>query len=92
MIAALTAAVEAVMEPWLSSLDLGGSQRQLMRWGAAYPLAPGLPVALRCCAQSQLAFCGDFMAGVGFGRIEGALRSGEDLARELCSQPVNHCV
>ena len=92
VIAALTAAVEAVMEPWLSSLDLGGSQRQLMRWGAAYPLAPGLPVALRCCAQSQLAFCGDFMAGVGFGRIEGALRSGEDLAFELCSQPVNHCV
>ena len=57
-----------------------------MRWGAAFPLAPGLPAELIFCAKSRLGFCGDFLAGVGFGRIEGALRSGENLARQLCSQ------
>lgn len=86
VIAALTAALEAVMAPWLSRPDLGSSERQLMRWGAAFPLAPGLPAELIFCAQSRLGFCGDFIAGVGFGRIEGALRSGENLARQLCSQ------
>jgi hypothetical protein len=28
-------------------------------------------------------FCGDYVAGVGFGRVEGALRSGERLAAAL---------
>jgi predicted NAD/FAD-dependent oxidoreductase len=35
------------------------------------------------CPRSRVGFCGDFIAGVGFGRIEGALRSGEQLAHEL---------
>jgi len=86
VISALTAALEAVMAPWLSQPNLGRSKRQLMRWGAAFPLAPGLPSELIFCARSRLGFCGDFIAGIGFGRIEGALRSGENLARQLCSQ------
>jgi NADPH-dependent curcumin reductase CurA len=36
----------------------------------------------------RVAFCGDFIAGPGFGRIEGALRSGEALARQLTLQGV----
>ncbi len=83
VIAALTTALEQVMATWLPGLDLSGAERQLMRWGAAFPLAPGLPSELMVCSRSRLGFCGDFLAGVGFGRIEGALRSGEQLAFEL---------
>jgi predicted NAD/FAD-dependent oxidoreductase len=85
VIAALTTALEQVMAPWLPGLDLAAADRQLMRWGAAFPLAPGLPSELSCCPSSRVGFCGDFIAGVGFGRIEGALRSGEQLAHELCA-------
>ena len=85
VIAALTTALEQVMAPWLPDLDLALADRQLMRWGAAFPLAPGLPSELSCCPSSRVGFCGDFIAGVGFGRIEGALRSGEQLAHELCA-------
>jgi predicted NAD/FAD-dependent oxidoreductase len=35
------------------------------------------------CAASRVAFCGDFIAGDGFGRVEGALRSAENLGRQL---------
>lgn len=83
VVAALTTALEQVMAPWLPRLDLGQTDRQLMRWGAAFPLAPGLPSELMLCPRSRVGFCGDFLAGVGFGRIEGALRSGELLAQAL---------
>jgi hypothetical protein len=43
------------------------------------------------CPRSRVGFCGDFIAGVGFGRIEGALRSGEQLAFELFAT-VDRCV
>jgi len=49
-------------------------------------MAPGLPTELMLCPQSQVAFCGDYLAGEGFGRVEGALRSGEALARKLTLQ------
>jgi renalase len=84
VIAALTTALEQVMAPWLPGLELASADRQLMRWGAV-PIAPGLPSELSCCPDSRVGFCGDFIAGVGFGRIEGALRSGEKLAHELCA-------
>jgi predicted NAD/FAD-dependent oxidoreductase len=76
---------------WLADANLWQSRfaalpqagRQLMRWGAAFPLPPGLPTELMVCPQSKVAFCGDYLAGEGFGRLEGALRSGEALARNL---------
>ena len=83
VVAALTTALEQVMGLWLPRLDLGQTDRQLMRWGAAFPVAPGLPSELMFSPRSRVGFCGDFIAGVGFGRIEGALRSGEQLAHEL---------
>ena len=56
---------------------------QLMRWGAAFPLAAGLPADLQLCPASRIGFCGDAIAGPGHGRVEGALRSAEALAARL---------
>lgn len=85
VIAALSEALAELVAPWIGAAALGLEQadRQLMRWGAAFPLPPGLPAAASLCPNSQLGFCGDLVAGPGFGRIEGALRSGEQLAAAL---------
>ena len=64
-------------------LSTAASERQLMRWGAAFPQAPGLPPELSLCPLSRIGFCGDAIAGLGFGRVEGALRSAEALAVRL---------
>ena len=65
------------------ALPTGGADRQLMRWGAAFPNAPGLPEELTLCGASAVGFCGDAIAGAGFGRVEGALRSAEALSAQL---------
>ena len=100
VIAALQQALVQALAPWLGDpsrdaslwqsrlTGLAQPERQLMRWGAAFPMAPGLPTELMLCPQSQVAFCGDYLAGEGFGRVEGALRSGEALARQLTLQGV----
>ncbi|MBW4531481.1 MAG: NAD(P)-binding protein [Aphanothece saxicola GSE-SYN-MK-01-06B] len=86
---ALVRAVAGALEPWLGERPGGGdalagvAQRQLMRWGAAFPVAPGHPPAAMVCPASRVAFCGDFIAGPGFGRLEGALRSAQALAGRL---------
>jgi predicted NAD/FAD-dependent oxidoreductase len=64
-------------------LSTAGADRQLMRWGAAFPQPPGLPLELSLCPDSRIGFCGDAIAGLGFGRVEGALRSAEALAERL---------
>jgi len=64
-------------------LSTAGADRQLMRWGAAFPQPPGLPPELSLCPDSRIGFCGDAIAGLGFGRVEGALRSAEALAERL---------
>ena len=84
VIAALGSALDQCLAPWLQGWrGFVPQDCQLMRWGAAFPVAPGLPAQLMLCKQSQLGFCGDYIAGEGFGRIEGALRSGEDLATKI---------
>ena len=83
VIEALHASLMDVLSPWLSPQAPDGSERQLMRWGAAFPLQPALPKDLCWNDQLQLGFCGDFMAGPGFGRVEGAMQSAEELARRL---------
>ena len=75
MIEALDRALQQAL-----GLSTAASERQLMRWGAAFPQAPGLDPAFCFCRDSQVGFCGDAVAGVGFGRIEGALHSAERLA------------
>jgi len=83
VIEALTEAVEGALAPWLEPRLIRQGDRQLMRWGAAFPLEPGLPTALSLCRQARVGFCGDYVAGEGFGRVEGALRSGASLAQSL---------
>jgi predicted NAD/FAD-dependent oxidoreductase len=97
-ITALEAAVAAALAPWLGEGPGGGGalagveRRQLMRWGAAFPVAPGLPAAATVCPRSRVAFCGDFVAGPGFGRIEGALRSAQALAGRLLALVLLLCL
>lgn len=83
----LAAMLCEALAPWLSTEMVASlrrsDQRQLMRWGAAFPLPPGLPPELMLCGQSRVGFCGDFVSGPGFGRVEGAWRSAEGLAAQL---------
>lgn len=84
---ALQRALEQVVGLSCAGAD---AHAQLMRWGAAFPLAAGsgagtagLPTDLQLCPASRIGFCGDAIAGSGFGRVEGALRSAEALAARL---------
>jgi len=92
VITALEHGLQGALAAWLPEpsepLPIGvspwpGVHSELMRWGAAFPQHPGLPGALALCRQSRVGFCGDFIEGPGFGRVEGALRSGEALATRL---------
>ncbi|WP_115010175.1 NAD(P)-binding protein [Synechococcus sp. N5] len=55
----------------------------VMRWGASRPLNNPLPQELQWCPTSAVGFCGDWIAGTGFGRAEGAISSGVNLAEQL---------
>ncbi|GCE65936.1 NAD/FAD-dependent oxidoreductase [cyanobiont of Ornithocercus magnificus] len=55
----------------------------VMRWGASQPLNYPLPATLQWCKASRVGFCGDWIEGPGFGRAEGALISGVNLAEHL---------
>jgi predicted NAD/FAD-dependent oxidoreductase len=87
LIACLGDDLATVLAPWIS-VDLcrealqRGSAR-LMRWGAAFPEPPGLDPVLSLCPASRIGFCGDYIAGPGFARVEGALCSAEALAATL---------
>ena len=83
VIEALSEALQDALADWLEPGLVARGERQLMRWGAAFPREPGLPEDLLLCRHSRVGFCGDYVAGVGFGRVEGALRSGERLAAAL---------
>ena len=83
VIEALSEALAAALAAWLTPEQLAGADRQLMRWGAAFPLHPGLPAPLQLCPASRVGFCGDYVEVEGFGRIEAALRSAESLAEAL---------
>lgn len=85
VIAALESQLLQALAPWLGAPAMAGVDRQLMRWGAAFPVAPGLPSELCLCPASRVGFCGDYVAGPGFGRIEGALRSAERLAELMAA-------
>ncbi len=85
VMATLESQLLQALKPWLGCTELPQQSvdRQLMRWGAAFPVAPGLPSELTLCRHSRVGFCGDYVAGPGFGRVEGALRSAERLAQAL---------
>jgi len=79
----LANALDEVMAPWLPHKPSDRGERQFMRWGAAFPYPRGLPQDLCWNQGLKLGFCGDFMEGQGFGRVEGAMRSAEALASRL---------
>ncbi len=97
-IAALEGAVAGALAPWIGDRPTGRgalagvAQRQLMRWGAAFPVTPGLAPAAMVCPASRVAFCGDFIEGPGFGRIEGALRTAQSLAGRLLALVLLLCL
>ena len=83
-IAALSGALVEALSPWITAADLPPWQgRQRMVWGGAFPQPSGLDPESMVAETSRLALCGDAIAGEGFGRIEGAWRSGEWLALRL---------
>ncbi|MBL6741324.1 MAG: NAD(P)-binding protein [Synechococcus sp. BS301-5m-G53] len=55
----------------------------VMRWGASRPLNHPLPQKLQWCPTSAVGFCGDWIEGPGFGKAEGAIHSGVNLAEQL---------
>ena len=69
--------------PKLRMACQNASSLGLMRWGASRPLDHPLPQQLQWCSATELGFCGDFVAGAGFGRAEGALNSAVALASRL---------
>lgn len=79
----LANSLDEVMAPWLPHKPSKRGERQFMRWGAAFPYPRGLPRDLSWNQDLKLGFCGDFMDGQGFGRVEGAMRSAEELASRL---------
>jgi predicted NAD/FAD-dependent oxidoreductase len=83
VIAALLDNLSQAMAGLLPAQAMDNASPRLMRWGAALPERPGLPPDLSLCPQSRVAFCGDYLELPGFGRVEGALRSGESLAARL---------
>lgn len=85
VIRALVAALTEALGQWLPPKASEQGERQLMRWGAAFPLQPAVPMALNWNDHLQLGFCGDFLAGPGFARVEGAMQSAEQLACQLAT-------
>jgi predicted NAD/FAD-dependent oxidoreductase len=85
--ACLAQTLTDLLTPWIPAREcaaaIAAGESRLMRWGAAFPEPPGLDPALRLCRPSRIGFCGDYLAGEGFGRVEGALRSAEALADAL---------
>lgn len=89
LLAALRAALGQALAAWIRPEALPPlASCQLMRWGGAFPLPPGLEAERMVCPQSRVALCGDAIAGPGFGRVSGAWRSGEWLARRLLAEPL----
>jgi predicted NAD/FAD-dependent oxidoreductase len=85
--------LQELVAPWIPgpicSEALSAGEGRLMRWGAAFPRGAGLEKERGLCPDSEIGFCGDFLAGSGWGRVEGALRSAEALAERLLAIPAS---
>lgn len=79
----LSAALEDALGAWPIAPLPPEADRQLMRWAAAFPVGAGLPDGLLLCPGSRIGFCGDYVSGPGFGRIEGAMASAQRLVEQL---------
>nr|WP_255477089.1 NAD(P)-binding protein [Synechococcus sp. A15-60] len=81
----LMEAVSDLVQPWSALSNALAQARSLgvMRWGAAQPLHQGLSADLQWCSEARVGFCGDWIAGQGFGMAEGALQSALNLAERI---------
>ncbi|MEC8096596.1 MAG: NAD/FAD-dependent oxidoreductase, partial [Cyanobacteriota bacterium] len=77
--------VSDLVQPWSALSNALAQARSLgvMRWGAAQPLHQGLSADLQWCSEARVGFCGDWIAGQGFGMAEGALQSALNLAERI---------
>ncbi len=57
----------------------------IMIWRASQPTGLGIPENLQVCDKFNIAFCGDWFALEGFGRIEGAILSALKLSYKISS-------
>ena len=55
----------------------------IMRWRASQPLGKGVPNSLQICQKYKIGFCGDWFDEESFGRVEGAILSGLELANKF---------
>ena len=85
----LSASLEDALGAWPIAPLPQEADRQLMRWAAAFPVGLGLPEGLLLCPDSRVGFCGDYVSGSGFGRIEGAITSAVRLVEQLVSLPLD---
>ena len=81
----MRSALPAVLHSWpeLQQLLQQAESYGVMRWGAAQPLHQGLSADLQWCSEARVGFCGDWIAGQGFGMAEGALQSALNLAERI---------
>ena len=56
-----------------------------MRWRASQPIGERVPLNLQISKDYKIGFCGDWFDVEGFGRIEGAILSGLELAKKFNS-------
>ena len=85
----LSAALEDALSSWPIAPLPQEADRQLMRWAAAFPVGSGLPETLQLCPRSRVGFCGDYVSGPGFGRIEGAMQSAHRLVASLLASALD---
>ena len=57
----------------------------IMRWRASQPIGERVPLNLQISKDYKIGFCGDWFDVEGFGRIEGAILSGLELAKKFNS-------
>ena len=54
-----------------------------MEWRSSQPSGVAVPSSLQICKDFKIGFCGDWFEYEGFGRIEGAILSGLNLANKI---------
>ena len=55
----------------------------IMKWRASQPSKCAVPLSLQLSRESRIGFCGDWLDGEGFGRIEGAILSALTLVEKF---------
>ena len=68
--------------PYINQLTCN-EKISIMKWRASQPSEQAVPLSLQLSRKYRLGFCGDWFAGEGFGRIEGAIVSALLLAKKI---------